>query len=69
VFLFLANYRHFSTLKKSVATYTKGKKDGFYFFVANGTWTSEDGPKGIRGWFGFSDLNPKGFVIVAKMQQ
>jgi hypothetical protein len=73
VFLFLTNYRHFSTFKNSVATYTKGKKYGFYFyfFAAKWTWTwiSEDGPKGVRGRFGFSNLNPKGFVIVAKMRQ
>jgi hypothetical protein len=50
-----------------VATYTKGKKDGFSFFTAKWTWISEDGPKGVTGRFGFSDLNPKGFVIVAKM--
>jgi hypothetical protein len=32
-------------------------------------WIDEDKPKGIVGWFGFIDLNPKGFVIVTKMQQ
>jgi len=50
-----------------MATYTKGKMDGFFFFSAKWTWTSEDGPNGVRGWFGFAELNPKGFVIVAKM--
>jgi len=52
-----------------MATYTKGKKDGFIFFAAKWTWTYKNGPKGVRGWFGFADLNPKGLVIVAKMRQ
>jgi hypothetical protein len=29
----------------------------------------EDGSKGIKGRFGFADLNPKVFIVVAKMQQ
>jgi hypothetical protein len=28
----------------------------------------EDGAKDVEGWFGFANLNPRGFVIVAKMQ-
>jgi hypothetical protein len=67
VFLFLANYRHFSTFKNPWLPIQKEKRVEFYFFATNWTWTSEDGPKGIRGWFGFADLNPKGFVIVTKM--
>ncbi len=32
--------------------YTKGKKGGIYlFFITKWMWTSEDGPKGIEGWF------------------
>jgi hypothetical protein len=68
VFLFLANYRHFSTFKNSWLPIQKGKRMDF-FLAAKWTWISKDGPKGIRGWFGFSNLNPKGFVIVAKMRQ
>ncbi len=29
----------------------------------------EDEPKGVKGQFGFADLNPKSFIIVVKMQQ
>jgi len=45
----------------------KRKNGWIFFFAAKWTWTSEDGPNGVRGWFGFAELNPKGFVIVAKM--
>jgi hypothetical protein len=69
VFLFLANYRHFSTFKNPWLPMQKEKKWNFIFLAAKWTWTSEDGPKGVRGRFGFSDLNPNGFVIVAKMRQ
>ncbi len=52
-----------------MATYTKGKMDGFLFFCCKMDMDMdiEDGPNSVRGWFGFADLNPKGFVIVAKM--
>lgn len=36
----------------------------FFFFTAKWTWIDEDKPKGIGGWFGFTYLNLKGFVIV-----
>jgi hypothetical protein len=36
----------------------------FIFFTAKWTWIHEDKPKGIGGWFGFTYLNLKGFVIV-----
>jgi hypothetical protein len=40
----------------------------FFLIIANWMLIDEDGPKGIVGWFGFTNLNPKGFVIVTKMQ-
>ncbi len=44
----------------------KGKKNNF---DAKWTWMDEDRPKGVKGWFGFANLNPKVFIVVAKMQQ
>jgi len=29
----------------------------------------EDATKGIKGQFGFADLNPKVFIVVTKMQK
>lgn len=55
----------FFYISNFLATYTKGKKGGILiFFTAKWTWIDEDKPKGIGGWFGFIDLNLKGFVIV-----
>jgi hypothetical protein len=52
-----------------VATYTKGKKGGILiFFATKWTWMDEDRPKDVEGRFGFANLNPTGFVIVAEMQ-
>jgi hypothetical protein len=52
-----------------MATYSKEKKGGFKKKItAKWMWIDEDGPKGFGGWFGFTNLNPKGFVIVTKIQ-
>jgi hypothetical protein len=37
--------------------YTKGQNGGISFYTAK--WTDEDKPKGVKGWFGFTDLNPR----------
>jgi hypothetical protein len=42
-----------------MATYTKGQKGGISFLAAKWTWTDEDKPKGVKGWFGFTNLNPR----------
>jgi hypothetical protein len=70
MFLISSKILPFFYIQKFVATYTKGKKGGIVFikFITNWMWIDEDGPKGIAGWFGFTNLNPKGFVIVTKMQ-
>jgi hypothetical protein len=68
VFLCLANYHHFFTFKNLWLPIEKEKRVEFIFWVAKWTWTDEDGPKGIRGRFGFVDLNSKGFAFVVKMR-
>jgi hypothetical protein len=67
MFLFMANYCHFFTFKILWLCIQKEKKVDFFFSTTKWTWTSEDGPKGIEGWFWFANLNLKGFVIVIKM--
>jgi len=45
----------------------KKKKKVDFFFVAI-KWTHGDGSKGNPQWFGFTNLNPKHFVIVVYMK-
>jgi len=49
--------------------YKRKKGWNFILFATKWTWTDEDWPKGVEGRFGFANLNPKGFVVVAKMQR
>jgi hypothetical protein len=53
VFLFLANYPHFSTFINPWLPIQK-EMDFLIFFAAKWTWTDEDMPKGVEGRFGFA---------------
>jgi hypothetical protein len=52
-----------------VATLQNEKKGKKNHFAAKWTWMDEDKPKGVKGRSGFADLNPKVFIVVAKMQR
>jgi hypothetical protein len=68
VFLFLANIAIFLLLKICGYLYKRKKGWNFNFFATKWTWMDEDGAKDVMGRFGFTNLNPRGFVIVAEMQ-
>jgi hypothetical protein len=48
---------------QNLGYHTKGK-NGFFFAATKWTWAHGDGSEGNPQWFGFTNLNPKPFVVV-----
>ncbi len=58
----MAIYGHFSRFSKPRLPIQKEKMD-FFFATTKWTWAHGDGLEGNPQWFGFTNLNPKPFVV------
>jgi len=66
----MAIYGQFSRFSKPRLPIQKEKKEKWIFFLVatKWTWAHGDGSEGNPQWFGFTNLNPKPFVIVVYMK-